>query len=207
MGRASAAPPSLSHFIVLYGTFFQHLRYSAYDRAYRASCPSKLPSGRLDGSIRHLAGTCDTAYAAYRSAIAKTRILPFAAWASVANRPGQNHSYTNNFPYDPSVGNTPIPGAILWSALSLLVLLAGIAAVLLAFGKFDYLGWISRGHVIRPYAQPGEASPGQRALVKFYVLVALVFLFQTLVGGATAHYRADPAVSTASNSRTSFRAI
>ena len=121
-----------------------------------------------------------------------TAFVNWAAWASVANRPGQDHSYTNNFPYDPSVGNTPIPGALLWSALSLLVLLAGIAAVLLAFGKFDYLGWISRGHVIRPYAQPGEASPGQRALVKFYVLVALVFLFQTLVGGATAHYRADP---------------
>jgi nitric oxide reductase subunit B len=121
-----------------------------------------------------------------------TAFVTWAAWASVANRPGQNHSYTNNFPYDPSVGNTPIPGALLWSALSLLVLLAGIAAVLLAFGKFDYLGWISRDHVIRPYVQPGEASPGQRALVKFYVIVALVFLFQTLVGGATAHYRADP---------------
>lgn len=71
----------------------------------------------------------------------------------------------------------------------MLVLLAGIAAVLLAFGKFDYLGWISCDHVIRSYVQPREASPGQRALVKFYVLVALVFLFQTLVGGATAHPR------------------
>ena len=40
--------------------------------------------------------------------------------------------------------------------------------------------------------QPGETGPGQRALVKFYVVVALVFLFQTLVGGAIAHYRADP---------------
>ena len=121
-----------------------------------------------------------------------TAFVTWAAWACVTNRPGQNHSYTNNFPYDPSVGNTPIPGALLWSALSLLVLLAGIAAVLLAFGKFDYLGWISRGHVIRPYVLPGEASPGQRALVKVYVVVALLLLFQTLVGGATAHYRADP---------------
>ena len=121
-----------------------------------------------------------------------TAFVTWAAWASVANRPGTDYSYTNNFPYDPSVGNTPVAGALLWSALSLLVLLAGIAAVLLAFGKFDYLGWVSRGHVIRPHVQPDEAGPGQRALVKFYVLVALVFLFQTLVGGATAHYRADP---------------
>ncbi|MEO7010017.1 MAG: hypothetical protein ABI156_12790, partial [Caldimonas sp.] len=96
-----------------------------------------------------------------------TAFVTWAAWASVANRPGEDFSYTNNFPYDPSVGNTPIPGALLWSALSLLVLLAGIAAVLLAFGKFDYLGWLSQGHTIVPRILPGEAGPGQRALVKF----------------------------------------
>ncbi|MBV1692123.1 cbb3-type cytochrome c oxidase subunit I [Novosphingobium sp. G106] len=39
---------------------------------------------------------------------------------------------------------------------------------------------------------PGQASPGQRALVKFFVVVSLLFLMQTLVGGAVAHYRADP---------------
>ncbi|MEO6973617.1 MAG: cbb3-type cytochrome c oxidase subunit I [Rhodoferax sp.] len=121
-----------------------------------------------------------------------TAFVTWAAWASVANRPGYDYSYTNNFPYDPLVGNTPIAGAFLWSALSLLVLLAGIATVLLMFGKFDYLGWISRGHTMQPSIVAGKSSPGQRALVKFFVLVALVFLFQTLVGGATAHYRADP---------------
>ena len=118
--------------------------------------------------------------------------VAWAAWASVANRPGYDYSYTNNFPYDPLVGNVPVPGAFLWSALSLLMLLGGIAAVLLMFGKFDYLGWISRGHRLQPAIVPGQASPGQRALVKFFVVVALLFLFQTLVGGATAHYRADP---------------
>ena len=110
----------------------------------------------------------------------------------MAERPGEKHSYTNNFPYDPSVGNTPIPGALLWSALSLMVLLAGIAAVLLAFGKFDYLGWISRGHASARTCCRAQSSPGQRALVKFFVVVALLLLVQTLVGGAAAHYRADP---------------
>ncbi len=122
-----------------------------------------------------------------------TAFVTWAAWASVANRPGANYSYTNNFPYDPSVGNVSTPNALLWSALSLIVLLAGIATVLLAFGKFDYLGWISHGHTIRPRVFPGQSSPGQRALVKFFVVVALLFLMQALVGGATAHYRSDPA--------------
>ncbi len=118
--------------------------------------------------------------------------VSWAAWASVTARPGKEYSYTNNFPYDPSVGNVPTSGALLWSALSLTVLLAGIASVLLAFGKFDYLGWITRGHPVHPHLLPGESSPGQNALVKFFVVVALLLLAQALVGGAVAHYRADP---------------
>ncbi|MEO8545893.1 MAG: nitric-oxide reductase large subunit, partial [Burkholderiaceae bacterium] len=118
--------------------------------------------------------------------------VTWAAWASVAARPGETHSYTNNFPFDPSVGNLATSGALLWSAVSLMVLLAGIASVLLAFGKFDYLGWITRGHKVRPQLLPGHSSAGQNALVKFFVVVALLLLAQTLVGGATAHYRADP---------------
>ncbi|MGH8461150.1 MAG: nitric-oxide reductase large subunit, partial [Stenotrophobium sp.] len=121
-----------------------------------------------------------------------TAFVTWAAWASVADRPGEKYSYTNNFPYDPDVGNVPAAGALLWSALSLVVLLAGIATVLLAFGKFDYLGWVSRGRHVHPHLIPGLASPGQRALVKFFVVVALLFLMQTLVGAATAHYRAEP---------------
>jgi nitric oxide reductase subunit B len=121
-----------------------------------------------------------------------TAFFCWTAWASVANRPGSDYSYTNNFPYDRDVGNVAPAGALLWSALSLIVLLGGIATVLLAFGKFDYLGWITRGHSAVPQITVGVASPGQRALVKFFVVVALLFLMQTLVGGAVAHYRADP---------------
>ncbi len=121
-----------------------------------------------------------------------TAFIVWAAWVSVANRPGSSDSYTNNFPHDADVGNVPPAGAVLWSALSLVVLLGGIAAVLLAFGKFDYLGWITRGHHVHPQVIPGQVSSGQRALVKFFVVVALLFLMQTLVGGAVAHFRADP---------------
>ena len=121
-----------------------------------------------------------------------TAFVTWAAWASVAVRPGEDYSYTNNFPYDPSVGNQPTPGTLLWSALSLIVLLTGIAAVLLAFGKFDYLGWVTRGHHVHPHLLEGRSSRGQNALVKFFVVVALLLLAQSLVGGAVAHYRADP---------------
>ena len=56
-----------------------------------------------------------------------TAFFAWTAWASVANRPDKLYSYTNNFPYDPTVGNRLTSDAILWSALSVAMLLAGLA--------------------------------------------------------------------------------
>jgi nitric oxide reductase subunit B len=121
-----------------------------------------------------------------------TAFFAWTAWASVANRPGKSYSYTNNFPYDPLVGNTLTVGAILWSALSLIFLLAGTAAVLFAFGRFSFLGWKGKEEHIHPRMLPGVTTESQKATIKYFVIVAILFLAQTLVGGATAHYRADP---------------
>jgi nitric oxide reductase subunit B len=121
-----------------------------------------------------------------------TSFFAWTAWASVANRPGKDYSYTANFPYDPSVGNLPTSDAFLWSALSLVMLLAGTAAILFVFGKFDFLGWKGTGKHLHPQLLPGMATESQRATIKYFAVAALLFLAQVLVGGATAHYRADP---------------
>ena len=120
-----------------------------------------------------------------------TAFFAWTAWASVASRPGQSYSYTNNFPFDPAVGNTPTSDALLWSALSLIALLAGVGSILFIFGKFNYLGWKGKEGHIHPQLLPGSALKSQRATIKYFVLVAFLFLLQAVVGGATAHYRAD----------------
>jgi nitric oxide reductase subunit B len=122
-----------------------------------------------------------------------TAFFAWTAWASVANRPNKSYSYTNNFPYEPAAGNTPTGDAVLWSALSLISLLAGTAAVLFAFGRFNFLGWKGKTGHVHPQMIPGMVTDSQRATVKYFVIVALLFLGQVLVGGATAHYRADAA--------------
>ena len=122
-----------------------------------------------------------------------TAFFAWTAWASVANRPGKAFSYTNNFPYDPAVGNTPTSDAFLWSALSLITLLGGTALVLFAFGRFDYLGWKGKSEHIHPQILPGIPTESQKATIKYFVVVALLFFAQVMVGGATAHYRVDPA--------------
>jgi len=128
---------------------------------------------------------------------ALTSFFAWAAWASVARRPGQDDSYTNNFPYDKEAGNGPSAATYLWSALSLVVLLVGLGAALFAFGRFDYLGWHAPGGegpghahgLARPGSRP---TPSQRATGLFLGVVALLFLLQTLVGGGLAHYRVEP---------------
>jgi nitric oxide reductase subunit B len=121
-----------------------------------------------------------------------TSFFAWSAWASVTNRPGESTTYTNNFPYDPLAGNVLSGSAVLWSALSLIALLGGTAVVLLAFGKFDYLGWKSSREPLAPRLVPGNPTPAQRAVVKYFLIVMLLFMAQTLVGGVTAHYRAEP---------------
>jgi nitric oxide reductase subunit B len=121
-----------------------------------------------------------------------TAFFAWAAWASVADRPETVHSYTNNFPYDPLVGNTPTSAAILWSALSLITLLGGLALALFAFGRWNFLGWRQGERHIHPHFPTGLITPSQRATMKYFVVVAVLFLAQVVVGGATEHYRADP---------------
>ncbi|HVN95899.1 MAG TPA: cbb3-type cytochrome c oxidase subunit I [Syntrophorhabdaceae bacterium] len=121
-----------------------------------------------------------------------TAFFAWAAWASAANRPGKSYSYTNNFPYDPVAGNNPDANTFLWSALSLIALLAGTAAVLFSFGKFGYLGWKGKGEHVHPGMLSGIMNQAQKATIKYFVAATLLFLAQTLVGGATAHFRADP---------------
>ena len=120
-----------------------------------------------------------------------TAFFAWAAWGAVAERPGTTHSYTNNFPYDSLAGNRPSGSALIWSGISLIFLLGGTAGVLLAFGKFDYLGWHGQTHP--PIAKASRPlTPAQTATLKYMAVAVLLFLTQTLVGGAVAHYRADP---------------
>jgi len=124
-----------------------------------------------------------------------TSYFAWAAWATVANRPGKDYSYTNNWPYEPAVGNRPSASTYLWSALSLVTLLAGLGAVLFSVGRFDYLGWhgaSATGHAHDSALARWRLTPSQRAVGLYFGVVALLFLLQALAGGALAHYRVEP---------------
>jgi nitric oxide reductase subunit B len=123
--------------------------------------------------------------------------VAWSAWVATAPRPGAAYSYTNNWPPDEAVGNTVTADALVWSALSLIALLAGIGATLFAFGRSEKLGWHRDDAEARElvFRGPDEVrlTPAQRATVWYFLVVAGLFLAQGLCGGANAHYHSDPA--------------
>ena len=50
----------------------------------------------------------------------------WASWACITERPGQEITYTNNWPADELIGNRPTGAMILWTGFSVIILLAGI---------------------------------------------------------------------------------
>src|ERR1017187_1380822 len=122
-----------------------------------------------------------------------TAFFSWTAWAASTLRPGKNYSYTNNWPPESLVDNHPTPEIILWSVLSLIALLGGIGLLLAAFGRWNFLGWHGREEQRISFRPPDEVllTPAQRSCAWFFLVMAVLFLMQALLGGAGEHYRAE----------------
>jgi nitric oxide reductase subunit B len=121
-----------------------------------------------------------------------TAFFAWSSWAASTRRPGHNYSYTNNWPPEPGVGNEPSANVVVWSVVSLIALLGGIGILFAVFGRWR-LGWQGREQATLSFRLPGDVAltPAQRATAWFFFAMAGLFLLQTIVGGASQHYRAD----------------
>ncbi|QZT63855.1 nitric-oxide reductase large subunit [Mycolicibacterium austroafricanum] len=123
-----------------------------------------------------------------------TAFFAWSAWASAAERPGHNYTYTNNWPAEPRVENGPTADLIVWSALSLVALLGGTGILFAVYGRWSQrIGWHAADAPSISYKQPDEVTltASQRAAAWFFAIVSLLFLAQALLGALTEHYRAD----------------
>ena len=122
-----------------------------------------------------------------------TAFFSWSAWAGSALRPRRNYSYTNNWPPESLVANHATAETIVWSMLSLATLLGGIGLLLATFGRWNFLGWHGREEQRIAFRPPDEVmlTPAQRSCAGFFLVMALLFLMQTLLGGASEHYRAE----------------
>jgi nitric oxide reductase subunit B len=124
-----------------------------------------------------------------------TAFFGWSAWAAAAERPGKGYSYTNDWPPEPLVGNEATGNTVVWSVISLIALLGGLGLLFGALGRWTFLGWHGRDQQSLSFRTPGEVAltPAQRVCAYFFLVMAALFLVQTLVGAASEHYRADVA--------------
>ena len=111
----------------------------------------------------------------------------WTAWAASTERPGGNVTYTQNWPHEPLVGNEPTGGAIVWSVVSFVLLLAGIGGMVWYFASQQR----TVAEELLPERDPllgFQPTPSQRATVKFFWVVAALWVVQVALGAITAHY-------------------
>ena len=111
----------------------------------------------------------------------------WSAWAASTQRPGSTVTYTNNWPHEPLVGNEPTPGAVLWSIVSFVCLLAGIGGLVWWYGSQEK----ESVHGLTPVQDPFiglKPTPSQRATIKYFIVVMALWAVQILMGVITAHY-------------------
>lgn len=110
------------------------------------------------------------------------------SWVASADRPGNSYSYTSNWPYDPAAGNTPPTSLMMWSFISILVLLVGIMVVLYVYGQMKAMpgspfNMEARNQLLTtPDLEKGYVLPTQRATYKFFALAIALFGVQVLAG-------------------------
>lgn len=183
-------------------TLQRDLRENTYDENQNTISISPLRKAAIDHNSAYYAGlfTDDPELADLREAysvplnslkdperIRKLNAFFFwASWACVTNRPGQDITYTNNWPADDLIGNEPTGGMLLWTGFSVILLLAGIGLMVwfYAVSKKEEENEAPAAYPLKDVGQ----TPSQRATLKYFWVVTLLILVQVLLGVITAHY-------------------
>ena len=111
----------------------------------------------------------------------------WTSWAASTNRPNDTVTYTSNWPHEPLVGNRPTGDAIVWTGVSIILLLAGIGVMASYYAS-------ARDHAPLPPPPANDPllgsvpTPSQRAVVKYFWVVSALILVQILLGVVAAHY-------------------
>jgi nitric oxide reductase subunit B len=117
-----------------------------------------------------------------------TTFFTWTAWAAATNRPNAPFSYTANWPHDDLIGNQPPGQFLVWSIVSVIVLIFAIATFL-----FIYLTQEEADEVQVVADRPDIrlATPSQKATSLFFGVAMALFGVQIAMGMVTAHYAVE----------------
>jgi nitric oxide reductase subunit B len=180
----------------LRGRLEQMYRHNGYDATTNSIRIEPVRAEAFEDCLKHFSDVFlngNTAYAIPAGTISSPErmrqmagFIFWTAWSAAANRPGDNISYTNNWPYEPLIGNRPTGDAVLWTGVSIIMLLAGICAMVwwYASQKEEPREAVPASDPLRSW----KSTPSQRATLKYFWVVSALILVQMLMGVVTAHY-------------------
>ena len=123
------------------------------------------------------------------TALETANFLIYSSITTVALRPDGSASWTQNWPYEPLVGNAPTTSAFNWTWISYTFTFLLFGAVI-----FIYEHWLNhRDNSPREYKMIDfrPLTPSQRKVGKYFIVVGAVFLTQLAVGVLMAHYYSE----------------
>jgi nitric oxide reductase subunit B len=180
------------------------LRTNTFDKAKSTITVSGLRAEAIASNSKFYAGlfTDDPELADLRDAYAipentlkteeRVRLMNafffWISWACVTERPGQDITYTNNWPAEKLVANEPTGSMHLWTGFSVIILLAGIGLMVLYYAKRR------NEDTDTPKIFPLKneiQTPSQKATVKYFWVVSALLLVQVIMGVITAHYAVE----------------
>ena len=126
-----------------------------------------------------------------RSAERTADFLIYSSLTTVARRPGVAWSWTQNWPFEPLVGNTPTTSTFRWTWISFCFTFFAFGAVLFIYQRF--LNDPDQAPMDPVLARFRPLTASQRRVGKYFLVVAGVLLLQILVGSIMAHYYSDRA--------------
>lgn len=115
-----------------------------------------------------------------------TAFFFWATWATVTQRPDSKISYTHNWPADNLVGNVATPDLLVWSGVSIILLIMCIGLL-----AFYHVKSGENEHVEIPVEDPllrEGMTPSMFHIKKYFLIVGLLIVLQVLMGVITAHY-------------------
>jgi nitric oxide reductase subunit B len=115
--------------------------------------------------------------------------LIYSSLTTVARRPGTDASWTQNWPFEPLVGNTPTTSTFLWTWISFCFTFFAFGAVLFIYQR--YLNDPDKAPMDPVLARFGPLTASQLRIGKYFLVVAGILLLQILVGSIMAHYYTD----------------
>jgi nitric oxide reductase subunit B len=111
--------------------------------------------------------------------------LIYSGLATVARRPDTTWSWTENWPYEPEVGNTPTTNTFIWTWDSFCFTFLAFGAVLFIYER--YLSEPDQGPMDPVLASFTPLTLSQRKTGKYFLVVAAVLLLQIAAGTLMAH--------------------